>query len=213
MVAASDDMEDEIIGYVDTSSFMAITIAEDVHHDDAIRAINAAVRSGWRLIISHMVIFEAISAVCKRITTSYKHQSGSKEEQAGVEATANATVAHMFKILGRMVKQGILGIARQDGWSPDFSHLCDKALAHKGRTVYVVSSKSYRHRGIGAFDLMHYAFARDAGASVIITSDAAFADIEGSDDEFGHIRVQLTGEPLIRLPGGGAEPDRRSANR
>ena len=203
MAAASDDTEDEIIVYVDTSSFMAITIAEDVHHDDVIRVINAVVRNGWRLIISYMVIFEAINAVRKRITTSYKRQSGGEEERAGVEATADATVAHMFKILDRMVKHGILGIAKQGGWSPDFSRLCDKALAHRGRAVYVVSSKSYRHRGIGAFDLMHYAFARDAGASVIITSDAAFADIEGSDDEFGHIRVQLTGEPLIGPLGGG----------
>lgn len=78
MAAASDDTEDEIIVYVDTNSFMAITIAEDVHHDDAIRVINAAVRNGWRLIISYMVIFEAISAVRKRITTSYKRQSGGR---------------------------------------------------------------------------------------------------------------------------------------
>ena len=53
------------------------------------------------------------------------------------------------------------------------------------------------------YDLMQYAFAKDVGTSAIITSDAVFADIGGNDDEFGHIKVQLTGRPPIDLLGGG----------
>ena len=40
---------------------------------------------------------------------------------------------------------------------------------------------------------------------MICTTDAAFADIAGSDDVFGHIMVQLTSGPLVGpLAGGGA---------
>ena len=151
-----------------------------------------------------------IDAVRKKVIASHRRQSGGgEEERAGAEASAEDAVARAIKIIEDMVKHGILEIVSTEGSSPDYSSLCDKALAHRGRAVYMASSKSYRHHGIGAFDLVHYALAKGEGASVIITADAAFADIEGSDDEFGHIRVQLTGKPLIGPLGGGAGPDRR----
>ena len=203
MAAASDGAEGGVDAYVEASVLVAKTVIEDVHHADAARVLDEVARSGWRLVTTYAVILEVIDAVRRKVIASHRRQSGGEAEQAGVEASGEDAVARAIKIIEDMVKHGILKIVAVEGGSPDFSRLCDKALAHRGRAVYMASSKSYRHRGIGAFDLMHYAFARDAGASVIITSDAAFADIEGSDDEFGHIRVQLTGKPLIDLLGGG----------
>lgn len=86
MAAPSDVAEGDIIGYVDTSSYMAATITWDMHHDDAIRVFDAAVRSGCDLVISHAVILEAIGAVRKKVTTSRKRRSGSEEERAGGDA-------------------------------------------------------------------------------------------------------------------------------
>ena len=108
----------------------------------------------------------------------------------------------MFKVTDNMFRQGILKIMKQKRVPLDFADMCKNALDHKERAVDD-GGKMYRHRGIGSFDMIHYTFAEGANASVIITSDAALADIEGSDDMFGHIRVQLTGEPLIDLLGGG----------
>ena len=203
MAAASDGAEGGVDAYVEASVLVAKTVIEDVHHADAARVLDEAARGGWRLITTYAVILEVIDAVRRKVIASHRRQSGGEEERAGVEASAEDAVARTIRITKDMVNQGILEIVSTESKPLDYSSLCDKALAHRGRAVYAVSSKSYRHRGIGAFDLMHYAFARDAGASVIITSDAAFADIEGSDDEFGHIRVQLTGEPLIGPLGGG----------
>ena len=118
-----------------------------------------------------------------------------------MDASADAAVYHMFKVADDMSKRGILKIMKQKRLPLDFAGMCDNALDHKGCAVDD-GGRMYRYRGIGAYDLVHYAFAEDAGASVIITSDAAFADIEGNDDKFGHIRVQLTGGPLIDLLGG-----------
>ena len=203
MAAASDGAEGGVDAHVEASVLVAKTALEDAHHADAARVLDEAARSGWRLITTYAVVLEVIDAVRKKVIASHRRQSGGEEERAGVEASAEDTVARAISITKDMVNQGILEIVSTESKSPDFSRLCDKALAHRGRAVYMASSKSYRHHGIGAFDLVHYALARDAGASVIITSDAAFADIEGSDDEFGHIRVQLTGKPLIGPLGGG----------
>lgn len=59
-----------------------------------------------------------------------------------------------------------------------------------------------RHIGVGPFDMAHFALALGARAEAICTTDAAFADIAGSDGVFGHIRIQLTGDPLIDLLAG-----------
>ena len=53
-----------------------------------------------------------------------------------------------------------------------------------------------------AVRLGHFALALDAGAVAICTTDAAFADIAGNDGVFGHIKIQLTGDPLIDLLAG-----------
>ena len=74
MTAPSDVAEGDIVGYVDTSSFMAATITWDIHHDDAIRVFDAAVRSGCDRIISHPVILEAIGAVRKKVTVSHRRR-------------------------------------------------------------------------------------------------------------------------------------------
>ncbi len=191
-----------IDAFVETSAFVAASVLEDIHHADAVRVLDAAVRSGCRLITTYAVILELIWAVRKKVTMSHKRQSGSEEERASVEADADKAVARAIGIIFNMIEQGILEIVDADEVHSDYVILCGKELTHRGRAVYVAKSRTYRHRGIGPFDLIHYASAEGANASVIITSDAAFADIEGNDDEFGHIRVQLTSGPLIDLLGG-----------
>ena len=53
---------------------------------------------------------------------------------------------------------------------------------------------------LAAFELAEY-----ADVSVIYTTDAVFADIEGNDEDFGHIRIQMTNG--LRIGGsGGARP-------
>ncbi len=188
---------------VETSAFVAASVLEDIHHADAVRVLDAAVRSGCRRITTYAVILELIGAVRKKVITSHRRQSGSEEERAGVEASADAAVARAIKIIYNMVRRGVLKIVVAKGKSHDCFGLCGNALVHSGHAVYVADNRACRHRGIGSFDLIHYASAEGAGASVIITSDAAFADIEGGGGEFGHIRVQLTGGPLIDLLGGG----------
>ncbi len=214
MTTPSDDIEVDIDALVaidvfgETSAFVAVSVLEDIHHADAVRVLDAAVRSGCRLITTHAVILELIGAVRKKVITSHKRQSGSEEERAGVEASADAAVARAIKIIYDMVRRGVLKIVAVEK-PHDYFGLCGKALVHSGHAVYVADNRACRHRGIGPFDLIHYASAEGAGASVIITSDAAFADIEGNDNEFGHIRVQLTGGPLIDLlggDGGGEQP-------
>ena len=191
-----------IVAFVETSAFVAASVLEDIHHADAVRVLDAAVRSGCRLITTYAVILELIWAVRKKVTMSHKRQSGSEEERASVEADADEAVARAIGIIDNMMEQGILEIVDADRVHPDYALLCSKEWMHRGHAVYMAKSRTYRYLGIGPFDLIHYAFAEGANASVIITSDAAFADIEGSDDMFGHIRVQLVGEPLIDLLGG-----------
>ena len=189
--------------FVETSVFVAVSVLDDIHHADAVRVLDAAVRNGCRLITTYAVILELMGAVRKKVITSHKRQSGSEEERAGVEASADVAVARAIKIIYNMVRRGVLKIVMVKGKSHDYFGLCGKALVHSGHAVYVADNRAYRHKGIGPFDLIHYASAEGANAAVIITSDAAFADIEGNDDEFGHIKVQLTGGPLIDLLGGG----------
>lgn len=66
-----------------------------------------------------------------------------------------------------------------------------------GRAVHTGKGKNYRYRGVGSYDWLNFLLARDSGATVICTTDAAFADIEGNDSEFGHIRIQMAGAPPI----------------
>lgn len=210
MAAASDGGGGVITIHIDASAFIAASVSTDIHHDDAIRGLEAAVRNKCQLIISYVVILEAIGAVRKKIITSRRRRTGSEEERAEAEAHADEVVVRMLTFAYDLARQGILKIVEWKGDSLDFILLSNKALVHRGRAVDD-GGKMYRYRGIGAYDLIHYAFAEDVGASVIITSDAAFADIEGNDDKFGHIRVQLTGGPLIDLLGGGGQDEGQGA--
>ncbi len=80
-------------------------------------------------------MLEAIGAVRKKVTTSHKRRSGSEEERAAVDASADAAVYHMFKVADDMSKQGILKIMKQKRLPLDFAGMCDNALDHKGCAV------------------------------------------------------------------------------
>ena len=101
-------------------------------------------------------------------------------------------------LLDDMSEQGLLTVVDIPDWQLDLPRVHAKMLEHPGRAV-PGRGKFCRHLGIGSCDWPQIMFARDAGASAILTTDTAFADIVGSDSEFRHIKVQLTGEPLIDL--------------
>ena len=183
--------------YLDTSVIVALAVAFDLHHNDAVKTCVALLHGGHRLITSRLAVIEAIGAVRKKITTSHRYRSGSEEERAGVDADAAKAVEDLLGIIEYMTKHGFLKIVEPKRWSPDFSLLYDRMIEQGGRAVHTGKGKNYRYRGVGSYDWLNFLLARDSGASVIFTTDAAFADIEGNDSEFGHIRIQMAGAPLI----------------
>ena len=94
------------------------------------------------------------------------------------------------------------------GWFLDLPTVHNKMFEHPGYAVLYSKGNSCRHRGLGLLDWLHIILARDANAAVICTTDMAFADIAGNDDEFGHIQTQLAdgaaAGPLYDLARGGA---------
>ena len=80
--------------------------------------------------------------------------------------------------------------------SPDIEILYGKVLEHSGRVVPAPKGDECRHLGVGSCDRADFWLARSFGAAVICTTDGAFADIPGRDDEFGGIVVQLASGPL-----------------
>ena len=159
---------------------------------------------------------EAAGAIRRRITPSRRHRSGDDDERRAVDERAREAVAAPLDLADGMKGNGRLEVVDMEGWSPDLAALCSRTLEHAGCTVpgskgqacrhrgirshdWLLSraerrrqAASCRHRGIGSHDWPHIAFARDAGATVTCTTDAAFADTAGSDDEFGHVKIQPT---------------------
>lgn len=183
--------------YLDSSVLVALAVAFDLHHNDAVRTCVALLQGGHQLITSRLAIIEAIGAVRKKITMSHRYRSGSEEERAGVDADAAKAVEDLLKLIRDMVDQDSLKIVEPRRWSPDFSLLYGSAIEQAGHAVHTGNGKNYRYRGVGSCDWLNFLLALDSGASVICTADAAFADIEGSDSEFGHIKIQMVGGPLI----------------
>ena len=197
MTTASDGGSKARMAYLDSSMIVAMALAIDLHHTGAIRTYEALREGGYRLVTSRLAVMEAVGAVRKKITVLHRHRSGSEEERAGVDAEAARAVEDMLGFIGNLVKRGTLRIAEPSGWSPDFTLLYGRVIEHTGRAVHSGKGRTYRYRGVGSCDWLHFLLARYLGASVICTADAAFADIEGNDGEFGHIRIQMVGGPLI----------------
>ena len=199
-------MDDRPIAYLDSGALMALAIPDDMHHDDAVRVCDAAVRRGvYRLVTSHLAVMEAMAVVRKRVTTSHRLRSGTEEERAGVDADAGRATDDMLRRISDMVDSSFLSIMELEDWAPDLVLLRGKVYRHAGRAVRIAGGRIYRYRGVGSCDWLHFAIAVALGASVICTTDAAWADVEGNDEEFGHIRIQTTSGPLIApLIGGGA---------
>ena len=184
--------------YLDTGVLVALALGpSDMHYDGAVRACNAAVRSGCRLVTSLLAIMEMVNVVRRRTAASYKCRPGRGEDQEAADARVRRAVERALELIDSMRKDGTLTIMETAGWSPDLDFLLGKMLEHPGRIVSGMRSRTCRHRGVGPYDWFHYALALLAGASVICTTDAALADVAGSDAQFGRIQVQLTSGPLI----------------
>ena len=189
--------------YSDSGPLVALTRGEiDMHYAGTVRVLNAVRRSGCRLITSPLAVSETIGVVRKRTATSYKYRPGHDEDLRHADDRVREAVGSALGMLDDWKEQGSLNVVDMPDWAPDFPLLRAKILEHPGRTV-PGRGRFCRHLGIGSCDWPQIMFARDVGASAILTTDTAFADIVGSDSEFGHIQVQLTGEPLIDLLSGG----------
>ncbi len=151
------------------------------------------------MITSLLAVMEAVAAVRRRIAGSHKCRSGSAEELAGVEAHVQSMANRVSEHSYDMSKAGLWVIMDAKGKSPDLELPYGKALGHAGRVVAVAKGDRFRHRGVGSCDRPHFWLALIAGAATICAADKAFADIPGSDEEFGGIAVQPTSGPLVDL--------------
>ena len=184
--------------YLDSGVLAALAMGEDdMHYHGAVRVCGAAVRSGCQLVTSLLAIMEMLNVVRRRTAASCKCRPGRVEDQEAADARVRRAVARVLDLINTMRDDGILTIMKAAGWSPDLDFLLGKMLEHPGRIVSGMRSRTCRHRGVGPYDWFHYAPALLAGASVICTTDAALADVAGSDAQFGGIQVQLTSGPLI----------------
>lgn len=184
------------LAYLDSGVLVALALGiADMHYDGVVRMCSEAMRSGYQLATSPLAIMETIGVVRRRTAASHKCKQGNSEDLMASDAGVRRAVAHALSVISGMKKQGTLIIVGAEGWSPDLVLLERKMLEHEGRTVHGKRSRTCRHRGIGMHDWFHYAMAKYAGALVICTTDAAFADIVGNDSEFGHIQVWLAGGP------------------
>ena len=189
--------------YLDSGVIMALSDPEDMHHEDAVRTCSAAVNLGrCRLVTSPLAVMEAVGSVRKKVTTSHKLRSGSEAERARVDEDADRAAALTLDRIRYMDAQGLLKIVIPKGWSPDLALLHGRVLVHAGRAVRTAGGRNYRYRGVGPCDWLHFALAVAVRASAICTTDEAFADIEGNDEEFGRIRIQMARSPLIALLAG-----------
>ena len=184
--------------YLDTGVLVALVMGEDdMHYGGAVRVYDAIVRSGCRPVTSLLAIMEMINVVRRRMAASYKCRPGRGEDQVAADARVRRAVARALDIVTNMQAMKFLVIVETGGRAPDLDFLLGKMLEHPGRIVSGMRSRTCRHRGVGPYDWFHYAPALLAGASVICTTDAALADVAGSDAQFGRIQVQLTSGPLI----------------
>ena len=203
MTASNTD--EKPLACLDAGMLVAMALGTiDMHYEGAVRVYDAAVRSGFQLITSRLAVMEMISVVRRRTTMPRKCRPGRSEDLSAADAHVRETVAQALDLISKMKQEGSLIVEETTGESCDFVLLHRKMLEHQGRTVSGERSRTCRHRGVGPNDWMLFALAREVGALVICTTDAALADIAGRDDEFGSIQVQLTGAPLIGLLSGRA---------
>ena len=192
--------------YFDSGMIIALFLAYDMHREGALRVLEAAGRHGCRLITSRLAIMEAVAVVRRKAAESHRRQSGSGWELAGVRDHVDGAAAELLEFVDAMKGRHGLHIVEVDDRQLDLALVNRKAFEHAGRVIAPAKrGKRYRHRGVGACDWLHFWLALLLGADMICTTDAAFADIAGNDDVFGHIMVQLTRGPLVGpLAGGGA---------
>ena len=203
---ASDDEDEVLVVYAETSAIVAISVPDDMYHGGAARIFDAVLERGnCQLVTSEWAIAEAASAIRKKITRSHRMRTGSEGERAAVDAKADESVARMIKLMRTMSKQGVLKIIKLGDMPINIAFLPAKVHEHAGRAVRDARGKFYRYRGVGPCDWPQFALAKHANASIIITSDMAFAGIAGNDKDFGHIRIQMINAPPIGLLTGKGE--------
>ena len=131
-----DDAKGPVV-YLDSGTIVALTVADDMHYDGAVRTCNVAMERGnCQLVTAPLAIMEAAGAIRKKITRLHKQRSGSEEERANVNADAGRAAARMFMYIDTMAKRGDLRVLELGGGSPDFVRPSAKVREHAGRAVY-----------------------------------------------------------------------------
>ena len=95
-----------------------------------------------------------------------------------------------------MAERNLLEVADAEGWPPSPVPADRKALERAGRAPPAAVGSAFRRRGIGSCDRLHFLPAPCLGAQAICAAYRAFADVCGSDDEFGHMWIQPASGPL-----------------
>ena len=210
MERASNGGADGPTAYLDSGAITALSDPDDMHHEDAVRTCSAAVNLGrCRLVTSPLAAMEAVGSVRKKVTTSHKPRPGSEAERARADGDAGGAAALVLDRMGYMDAQGLLKIVSPKGWSPGLALLHGRVLVHAGRAARTAGGRNYGYRGVGPCGWLRLALAVAVRASAICTAGEALAGVEGNDEEFGRMRIQMARGPLIgRLAGAGGRPVR-----
>ena len=169
---------------------------EDPHYEGVARLDAFAEQNDWSVITSPLAAMESVNVVRRRTAMSHKYRSGGDGEMAAVDDKVRRAADNLRRNMSDMTRQERLTIVDHDGRPPNFALLEAKMWEHPGYAVPGARGQPCRHRGVGPHDWLHFESAARAGASIICTTDAALADVEGNDAEFGHIRILLAKDPL-----------------
>ena len=188
----------------DSGMIVALLLLSGMHREGALRVLGAARPNRRTPPASQLAITEAVAAARRKTAEPHRRRSGSGEEMAGAGAHVHDAVSRLLAFIETLKNKGGPSVVETCDSPFDLVALSCKAVEHAGRAAAPAKSgKRRRHRGAGARDWPHLWPALFAGVGMICTTNAAFADIAGSDDVFGRILVQLTSGPLVGPPAGG----------
>ena len=188
--------EIEEAAFYDSGMIVALARGRaDPHYEGVARLDAFAEQNDWSVITSPLAVMESVSVVRRRAAMSHKYRSGGDGEMAAVDAKVRRAADNLRRSMSDMASRRRFRIVDHGSRPLNFALLEAKMWEHPGYAVPGARGQPCRHRGVGPHDWLHFESAARAGASIICTTDAALADVEGNDAEFGHIRILLAKDP------------------
>lgn len=189
-ILADATMGSKLSVYCDTGPVVSIIMGEvDPFFDDAVRFFNAVKSSGARLVISSLLLSEAVDVMRKRIKERHKCTDVSGRERESIEVEVAMATAELADFIDELKCDKKVDILEEEFTvHPDLAQLYEKLLECAGRTPQARKGNRYRHVGIGPVDWIHIALAHLVGALAICTTDKAFAQISG-DKQYGGMEI------------------------